>query len=63
MTPVWRPNTKVVSTTASASAKPLSGSPAIVHALEAEVVADRGWITGVAGSSAVSGSVTAGSSS
>ena len=28
VTPVWRPNVKVVSTTASASAKPLSGSPA-----------------------------------
>ena len=63
VTPVWRPNTKVVSTTASASAKPLSGSPAVCTRSKQRLSPSEGWITGVSGSSAVSGSVTAGSSS
>ena len=64
VTPVWRPNMKVVSTTASASAKALSGVADFQLALEAEIVAERRHGSrGVLASSAVSGSVTAGSGS
>ena len=59
VTPVWRPNTNVVSITASASAKPLSGSPAVWTRSKQRLSPIDGWITGVFASSAVSGSVTA----
>ena len=62
-TPVWRPKWKVIATTSSASAKALSGSPATRLRSKVRLSPRSGWITGVPASSAVSASVTAGSSS
>ena len=42
VTPVWRPNTNVASTTASASAKALSTVAGVERALEGEIVAELG---------------------
>src|SRR5262249_27017186 len=58
VTPVWRPNTKVASTTESASANALSGSPALCTRSKVRLSPRAGWITGVAGSSAGSAAGT-----
>ena len=63
VTPVWRPNRKVVSTTASDSAKALSGAPTSSLRSKQRLSPSGAWITSVLESSAVSGSTTAGSSS
>ena len=60
VTPVWRPNMNVVSTTASASAKAWSGAPTSSLRSKQRLSPSEAWITGVLASSAVSGSVTAG---
>src|SRR5919106_1024570 len=63
VTPVWRPKRKVCSTTAAADANAASTSPTSSLRSKVKLSPRSGWITGVPASSAVSMSVTAGSSS
>ena len=63
VTPVWRPVRKVASITSSESAKALSTAPTSSLRSKQRLSPSDAWMTGVLASSAVSGSVTAGSSS
>jgi hypothetical protein len=63
VTPVWRPNSNVVSTTASARAKASSTPPVSSVRVKHRLSPSSGWMTGVDGSSADSMSTTGGSRS